>query len=610
MDYYSNRMKLKRGNWMNHKKSLRLKFILGFIIVTAPLIFFLFYNNFYAMNVVRNEVSQSYYNFLETQVKSLDQTLEDTSNYILRLGTSDFSYTNLIPLTLYPMDSGDYFMTKQWLVRKFSEDLSTYKGIETFFVYSKKNKDIISNQNTYEEIQKLESVLYPFFQDSKQIDFQNWQIFIRENKYYLIRVIQISPKEVNRELYVGALIDIESLIHPLLLSDLEHSGKELLLMSDKGIPLIQTSLSTDNLNEIIEKLTHKESKYISFSKSSKGTKNLLIGVPFQHASMSLAVIIPEKVMLHKLLYFQRLLYLIPVGLIVILVFYLFFVKQVLLKPMNVLIKGMRSIIRGNLDVRLDDNSTKEFSFLIETFNIMASQVHNLKINVYEEMLKVQKAEFNHLQAQINPHFYLNSLNIIFSLSVLEKNLLVQKMTEHLADYFRFITRIHRDTILLSEEIGHIENYLEIQKLRFPNKLLFDISIPEMYMQHNVFPLLIQPFVENAIIHGMDKGKAIFHIEIKVQSSEEAPNSYEVCIIDNGKGFTAEKLQQLQAGQYAEGYGSGDKHLGIWNVHHRLRMKYGMQVKILFENGVEKGAIIRLRIPNQLIGENQGGSLNV
>jgi two-component system sensor histidine kinase YesM len=595
---------------MNHKKTLRFKFILGFFIVTAPLIFFLFYNNFYAMNVVRTEVSQSYYTFLESQVTSLDQTLEDTNNYILRLGSSDFSYTNLIPLTLYPMDSGDYFMAKQWLLRKFSEDLSSYRGIETFFVYSKKNNDLITVQNTYENTQKIESVLFPFFQDNKEIDFQNWQIVMRENKYYLIRVIQISPKEVNRELYVGALIDIESLIQPLQLSNLENSGKELLLMSKKGMPLIQTSLSTDKVNEIINKLNHNELKYVSFSKSSNGTKYLLVGIPFQHASISLAVFIPEKVVLKKLLYFQRLLFFIPIGLIIILAFYLFFVKQVLLRPMNILIKGMRSITRGDLDVRLDDNSTKEFSFLIETFNKMASQIHILKINVYEEMLKSQKAEFNHLQAQINPHFYLNSLNIIFSLSVLEKNLLVQKMTEHLADYFRFITRSHRDTILLSEEIGHIENYLEIQKLRFPNKLLFHISIPEMYLQNNVFPLLIQPFVENAIIHGMDKGKAIFHIEIKVQPSMETPDSYEVLIIDNGKGFTTEKLQMLQAGQYAEGHGSGDKHLGIWNVHHRLRMKYGTQVKILFENGARKGAIIRLRIPNQLVGEDEGGSLNV
>jgi two-component system sensor histidine kinase YesM len=595
---------------MNHKKTLRFKFILGFFIVTAPLIFFLFYNNFYAMNVVRTEVSQSYYTFLESQVRSLDQTLEDTNNYILRLGSSDFSYTNLIPLTLYPMDNGDYFMAKQWLLRKFRDDLISYKGIETFFVYSKKNNDMINVQNTYEDTQKFESVLYSFFQDNKEIDFQNWQVVMRGNKYYLIRVIQISPKEVNRELYVGALIDIESLIHPLQLSNLGHSGDELLLMSNKGIPLIQTSLSTDKVNEIIKKLNQNELKYVSFSKSSNEPQYMLVGFPFQHASLSLAVIIPEKVVLQRLLYFQRLLFLIPIGLIIILGFYLFFVKQVLLRPMNVLIKGMRSITRGDLDVRLDDNSTKEFSFLIETFNKMASEIHILKINVYEEMLKAQKAEFNHLQAQINPHFYLNSLNIIFSLSVLEKNLLVQKMTEHLADYFRFITRAHRDTILLSEEIGHIENYLEIQKLRFPNKLLFHISIPEMYLHHNVLPLTIQPFVENAIIHGMDKGKGLFHIEIKVQPSEEIPDSYEVLIIDNGIGFTTEKLQLLQTGQYAEGYGSGDKHLGIWNVHHRLRMKYGTQVKILFKNGVEKGAIICLRIPNQLLGEDQGGSLDV
>ncbi|MFC5531441.1 sensor histidine kinase [Cohnella yongneupensis] len=538
--------------------------------------------------------------------------MEETSNYLLRLASSDFSYTNLIPLTLYAKDSGEYFMAKQWLLRKFEDDLGLYKGIETFFVYSKKYNDMIINHNTYEDTQEQEGVLYSFFGMGKEMDLQNWQIVLRDDKYYLIRAVQISPKEVNRELYVGAMINIEKWVQPLNAMKIgnDEKQKELLLMSDKGVSLLHTSLSADKVNEIVNKMNQHESKYISFSKSSNGTKYLLAGIPFRHVPMSLSVFIPENIVLHKLLYFQRLLFLIPIGLVLILAGYLLFVKQVMLRPMNALIKGMRSITRGDLAVRLDDNSTREYSFLIETFNNMAMQIQALKINVYEEMLKVQKAEFNHLQAQINPHFYLNSLNVIYSLSVVEKNDLVQKMTKHLVDYFRFITRSHRDTILLSEEMGHISNYLEIQKLRFPNKLQFQFSIPETYSQYEVFPLMIQPFVENAIIHGMEKGKESFQIEIGVRPSEEAPDCYEVLIVDNGKGFTAEKLQMFQAGQYAEGKGSDDKHLGIWNVHHRLRMKYGSQVKILFENGPEKGATIRLIIPNPSMSEDQGGNLDV
>jgi two-component system sensor histidine kinase YesM len=102
----------------------------------------------------------------------------------------------------------------------------------------------------------------------------------------------------------------------------------------------------------------------------------------------------------------------------------------------------------------------------------------LKINVYEEMMKAQEAEFKHLQAQINPHFYLNSLNVIYSLSSLGENRLVERMTEHLADYFRFITRAHRDSITVEEELEHIRNYLEIQSLRFPEKLAYRIDLPE------------------------------------------------------------------------------------------------------------------------------------
>jgi two-component system sensor histidine kinase YesM len=224
---------------------------------------------------------------------------------------------------------------------------------------------------------------------------------------------------------------------------------------------------------------------------------------------------------------------------------------------------------------------------------MISQISHLKINVYEEMLKAQQSEFKHLQAQINPHFYLNSLNIINSLSTLGENDLIKKMTEHLADYFRFITRSHRDTITMDEEVRHIRNYLEIQMLRFPEKITYNIDLPEHLSRTAILPLMIQPFVENAVIHGMEEGSKPFHIDITAAICQEDPNCLEILIRDNGVGFTPVVLATFNDKKFGDGTGT---HMGIWNVYRRMRMAFGDQAEVFFLQAAPNGALVRLIIP--------------
>nr|WP_273388444.1 sensor histidine kinase [Cohnella zeiphila] len=329
----------------------------------------------------------------------------------------------------------------------------------------------------------------------------------------------------------------------------------------------------------------------------------------------MVAIVPEETLLKQLFYFQWAIYLIPVLGVIVILFYSFFLKRTLLRPMQALISGMRRIKYGDLGVRLAEESTFEFAFLADTFNGMAGQINRLKIDVYEEMLKKQEAEFKHLQAQINPHFYLNSLNIIYSLSALRKNDLVEKMTEHLADYFRFITRAHREFITLAEEIGHVANYLEIQKLRFPDKLAFRIDLPERYAGCAIPPLVVQSFVENAVIHGMPEGESLFVISIAVSASTDGGEGCEIAIADNGCGLAPEKLKALQDDGDGLAAGQGDGRgeqgaggLGIWNVRRRLGLVYGNRAGVRFFAGEPCGTVVRVRIPVEHEYEGGGGDV--
>jgi two-component system, sensor histidine kinase YesM len=261
-----------------------------------------------------------------------------------------------------------------------------------------------------------------------------------------------------------------------------------------------------------------------------------------------------------------------------------------------------------LNIRLNEDHSSEFAFLIGTFNNMVTQISDLKIDVYEEKIRTQDAEFGLLQVQIRPHFYLNSLNIIHSLAAIREYALIQKMTQLLAEYFRFIIQTKKGTVSLESEIRHIQNYLEIQKLRFPNQLNYEVDLPDKYRGCVILPLTIQTFVENSIIHGFASRKELFAIRILVDADEhtDEPMLW-IEVSDNGIGFPESLLYKLKEGTY-ENEVFEDGHLGIQNVMQRQRIRYNGKAKLLFNNGPNKGAEIKIGIPLSFEDEEEDDNI--
>lgn len=193
---------------------------------------------------------------------------------------------------------------------------------------------------------------------------------------------------------------------------------------------------------------------------------------------------------------------------------------------------------------------------------------------------------------------MNSLNIIYNLAALGDTESVKKMSLHLADYFRFIMKANRDTIMLKEELLHIENYMTIQKIRFPGKLECIFNGMDDVLDYPIAALTVQPFVENSIIHGFKNRRQLFQINITAEMSDE--NEFSLTISDNGVGFSAEVLSKLQRMEpLQEGETS---RLGIMNVIHRLQLLYGEKTSITFRNQTEgSGAIIVIVFPKLMEG---------
>ncbi|WP_310501649.1 sensor histidine kinase [Paenibacillus qinlingensis] len=572
--------------------SVRFKIFIGFALVVAPLVLFLAFNNVYSMNVVRDQISQNYNKLLQQYVEDTDNTLKEFDNYLFHL----YSDPDVINMNLYPLESDDYVLAKQRLFNKLTRQLDIYNLVNTFFVFSATTGDLLvsTRENTYyyDRVQTVKEFIVDNTKTRPNDSSNgNWLIMKASNgDHYLMKI----NKDLGAGLSGGILIKMSSMVEPLSKWDTGEGGGTT-VVSPEGTTLTNTYFPLQRYQNISDQIAPKNSGFQIVKDKELNQQFLIVREASTHADLEFELIIAEKNMLKNLPYLQLLIYFLPLGGAFVLGIYLLYVQRILFKPLMQLIRGMRKIAQGELSTRLHEGSSTEFAFLIATFNNMVDQIENLKISVYEEKIRVQQAEFKHLQVQINPHFYMNSLNIIYNLAALKDTKSVQKMSLHLADYFRFIMRTNRTTMTLKDEIDHIRNYLEIQVMRYPDHLTFDIQLPERYSQYAIPPLIVQPFVENAVIHGFTKQYGTYVIQVKAEQDSEAPEEFFILSIsDNGEGFQPEMLQQLNSAQYLDQ--SGDEHLGIWNVRHRLQMNYGNKVALRFMNKPDRGAMVQIRLP--------------
>ncbi len=227
---------------------------------------------------------------------------------------------------------------------------------------------------------------------------------------------------------------------------------------------------------------------------------------------------------------------------------------------------MKEVELGNRDVYVDFNSNDETGLLVKRFNNMIKEINRLIEADYKKQILIQQTEFKALKAQINPHFLYNALNSISWMARLGLNNEVEDMTNALSKFFRYSISNTGEIVEVKQEIEQINNYLKIQKNRYRDKLSISIEVSEEILNLKILKLILQPLVENAIIHGLepkiDSGKLIIKGFIK-------DNLLIFKIIDDGIGFGQSKHN-----------GEG---IGISNVNKRIKIYYGKDYGVTYSN---------------------------
>lgn len=297
--------------------------------------------------------------------------------------------------------------------------------------------------------------------------------------------------------------------------------------------------------------------------------------------------VPIENMLQPIVKTQVLFYVSVVLLLILGLLAAYLLYRNVQRPISLLIRNVKRLQEGNYSTRITVNPKNEFSYLFARFNDMAAETERLIEKVYVEELRRREANVKQLQSQINPHFLYNCFALIRSLARLDKKESVMMMSMHLAKYYRYTTRVEKLTATLKEELQLLESYLEIQKFHIQH-MSYRIDVPESMLRLELPRLLLQPIVENAVLHGIEQFDGDGLITIR---GESAAGWHSIIVEDNGVGMTEEALQALER----ELMHAPDDHTGcaLWNIKQRMLLQFGPSASLSFEIRKQGGLAVKL-----------------
>jgi len=399
-------------------------------------------------------------------------------------------------------------------------------------------------------------------------------------------------------------IDTQYFIH-LLANYKETSGSSVSLLNAGGQVLLSSDPELRGRPQILDKelspdrLEEMQSQKSTFGIRSIGGRKMLVSTNYIE---SLKWTVLSLTPLHEVNLEQRNLN--SAMMIVILVCMLFalFVALVLSgsisRPILALVKSMSTIEDGNFAIKLNYRRQDEFGILIGQYRKMMENIKDLverlyvsEVNKKEAELKAKDAELKALQAQINPHFLYNTLDSI-NLYAMKHNVpYISSMVGSLSNFFRYGLSKGQSVITLKDERKHVESYLEIQKMRLGDKLVYEIDFPDDTLKCLIAKLALQPLVENAIIHGIQNVERPGLIRI---SAARQGAVLQIRIADNGAGGDIDEMREmLDAGSAGS---STSRAFGTRNVNERIKRLFGTKFGVSFRANDEGGLTATIDIP--------------
>lgn len=273
--------------------------------------------------------------------------------------------------------------------------------------------------------------------------------------------------------------------------------------------------------------------------------------------------------------------------LIVIVFVTYVVSYKLSQSITRLNDNINDFAYKNESIIINNDPKDELWELENSFTEMIGRIHELIDRNNEEKEKQRELELIALQAQINPHFIYNTLDAIAWTAKIGKQKSIEEMVMALARFLRLSLHQGDKFITIDEELQLIQNYIDIELMRFPEKFTVDYSFEPLIGDHLILKLSLQPIVENAIKHGISEKEGVGHIRI---SGRRERDLIIISILDNGIGFNDKDITiRSSSHSISSGY-------GLKNVNERIKLEYGNDYGLFVESEIDKGTKVDVIIP--------------
>nr|WP_252205514.1 sensor histidine kinase [Enterocloster bolteae] len=553
---------------------------------------------YFAYSHARSLIFNNKKNEMENMLEKINISVTDKVSYMTQLGQS----TATSQIVRNNIHSGEDYLqvgrSKRNIAEYFSSLVLSFEPLNNIMIIDRSN--ILYSTYDYYRLQDFDLVSSKYYEAASEHGGQPVWLGLQDNLLFYMEGIT-GPEKVltmvepitdfyNQEVIAVLIMDL----NPDTFLDILHTENasfphQMTFMLDQNQRLIAGDEKT--VSQVIDAVCAMENRGGESKELMVGQERMALSVIENEATgWKIYTMVPYSDISAQVqsLNHSILLSIILCNLLILVC--LLVVSLAITAPVKKLIEAMREVQQGNFDYRIDNKRSDEMGLLMETFNYMVFKIDMLIKEVYQEKLAQKNAELEALQSQINPHFLYNTLDTINWMLLEKKEYEISGIVVSLGEMMKYAISRSSRTVALREEIRHVSNYLLIQKERMEDKLEYEIDIPHQYESVQVPRLILQPLVENAIIHGIETGGKV---SIRVYEREEDGGCW-LEVSDNGAGMDEEQLKRLRDGTTE--MRMDHRSIGVENVNKRIRLYYGEEFGLMIESRLGEGTVIRFCIP--------------
>lgn len=447
----------------------------------------------------------------------------------------------------------------------------------------------------YKKVMQTKGI-YWLYIDDKEDYMSNSKLSI--NKLSLIR--QVSFPEYNKIGIIMVQVNQDELNNMLSQEPFETiiTDEQGYIVAAKNPKLVGTTLESFDIGVDV----NSQTKNVIQTKV-KGADSYIIvdemNPPLSMSKLKIISVFETKSILSEANQVSILGLLIIIGVLLVALIMVYMISLLTTNRLLRLSRQLNQVALGNLSIVSHIDGTDEIGQLSRQFNYMVSSINQLITQVIESNEKNSKLEIAQreiklkmMASQIHPHFLFNALESIRMNAHLKGEKEIANIVRLLGKLMRKNLEVGRERAALKEEIEMMRSYLEIQKFRYEERLMYEIEFDTKASEILIPPLIIQPLVENSVVHGLENKEGTVHVKVSVKL---LANEIRVYVIDDGAGMSQQRLSDLRV-VISQAEEEEKSRIGLRNVHQRLLLYYGEQqgLKIISEEG--KGTEITFSIP--------------